>query len=243
VTRVSFGEYTNALAAGRLLRVVNFHNTAAGAAPGLRRHLEQIRADFVPIGFDELDELFRTGEWHADRPPVLAVFYEGYANHAAVAAPLLDELGLTGWFFIPTVFVDVPLAAQESFAHAHSIDLVEEEHGAARLALTWPEIAQLAQRHVIAAHTGTHERIDAITTEDDLEREIFGPYRRILQVTGRPPAATAFLGGSGVGHTPLVDAALRAAGYRYVFSNSRLQRLSAARIPACAGSRAGGQRG
>jgi peptidoglycan/xylan/chitin deacetylase (PgdA/CDA1 family) len=224
--QVDFDRYTSAVQAGRLLRVVNFHNTAAGAADGLRRHLAQLRRDFVIAGRAELDELFQTGEWHGDRPPVLAVFYEGYANHAAVAAPILAELDITAWFFIPTVFVDVPLADQEAFADAHSIDLVEEERGAKRLALTWDEVAELSQRHVIAAHTGTHEQITEITTDEDLEREIFGPFRRILAATGQPPAATAFLGGSGLGDTPFVDAAVREAGYPYVFSNSRLQRLT-----------------
>jgi peptidoglycan/xylan/chitin deacetylase (PgdA/CDA1 family) len=229
MTRVDFGQYIASVDAGRVLRVVNFHNTAAGAAGNLRSHLEHLRRDFVTIGRDELDELFQTGRWHGERPPVLPVFYEGYANHAAVAAPILDELDITAWFFIPTVFVDVPLAEQEAFADAHSIDLVEEERGATRLALTWDEIADLSKRHVIAAHTGTHERIDRIRTDEDLEREIFGPYRQILAVTGQAPIATAFLGGSGIGHTPRVDAAVREAGYPYVFSNSRLQRLASAR--------------
>lgn len=225
MTTVRLEEFTARLAAGRLLRVVNFHNTPLGAAASLRAHLEELARDFLLIDFEQFDELFATGVWRAERPPLVAVFYEGYANNATVAAPILDELGLTAWFFIPTVFPDVPLAEQRAFAEAHSIDLVEEELGAERLAITWDEVAAVSERHVVAAHSGTHERIENIRTEEELEREIFRPYQQILSVTGRPPAATAFLGGSSMGNTPVVDDALRAAGYRYVFSNAKVQRL------------------
>ena len=226
MTAASFAFHAGALRAGQLIRVVNFHNTAAGAADALHQHLARLGRDYACIGLGELDQIFATGQWQEDRPPLLPVFYEGYANHAAVAVPILDELGMTGWFFVPTVFVDCPPADQRAFADAHSIELVEEEASAERLAMTWDEIAGLAERHVIAAHSGTHEQASRITSRDDLEREIFGPWRAITEVTGRPPAATAFLGGSALGASPIVDQAVRAAGYRYVFSNTKIQRLT-----------------
>ena len=225
-TALSFAPYSAALRAGRLLRVVNFHNTAASAVGALWAELERLSAECTAIDNTQLAELCAGTPWRREKPPVVLAFYEGYANHYAVAAPVLAELSLTAWFFVPTVFVDVPLVDQEKFANAHSIDLVEDEIGAERLAFTWDEVAELSERHVIAAHTGTHEQVDLITTEEDLEREVYGPYRRILEVTGRPPAATAFLFGASLGGWPLVEAAIARAGYEFVFSNTKLQRMT-----------------
>jgi hypothetical protein len=225
VNASGFGFYADHLRRGRLVRVVNFHNTAAGAATALRTHLERLNAEFSCISLSEFDGIFATGEWHGDRPPLLPVFYEGYANHASVAAPILDELGMTGWFFIPTMFIDTPVAQQREFAQSHSIGLVEEEAGAKRLAMTWDEIADLSRRHVVTPHTGTHEEIGRIISDEDLDREVFGPFRSMRQATGHPPPATAFLSGQPLGEHPPVDHAIRKTGYRYVFSNTRVQRL------------------
>jgi peptidoglycan/xylan/chitin deacetylase (PgdA/CDA1 family) len=219
-------QYRAEIADGRLLRVVNFHNTPVSLAGNLRDHLRALARDFETIGYDQFEALVHTGTWHGPKPPVVLVFYEGYANHASVAAPLLDELGLTGWFFIPTAFPAVPPEEQMAFAEAHNLGIVAEERNAARLALTWEEVAELACRHVIAAHTASHEELDAIVSTDDIEREIVEPYRTILRVTGRPPAATAFLYGAPVDHHPAVEAALKETGYRFVFSNTKLQRLA-----------------
>lgn len=222
-----FDDVLRRLASGRLLRVVNFHNTPASGRDSLRRQLTRLATECVSIGLEELDDLFQTGVWRRSRPPALPVFYEGYANHASVAAPLLDELEMTGWFFVPTAFVDQPPDQQEAFASRHWIAVVEEEVGAPRLAMSRDEIAALSRRHVVAAHTATHAEISEVATPGDLEREVFAPYRFMLDVTGKPPAATAFLGGASLDGQVALESALRQAGYRYVFSNTKLQRLRA----------------
>ncbi len=222
------------LPCGPLLRVVNFHNTAKSSERTLKAQLTHLGEHFETIGPNELHDLFSGQPWPGTRPPLALVFYEGYANNATVAAPLMDELGLTGWFFLPTAFMDVPPSRQEAFAEEHHIGLVEEEIGADRIAMTWQEVADLARRHAIAAHTATHEQIARLRTEEDLQREIVQPYEKILEATGHPPAATAFLFGSPVDDYPEVENALKETGYSFVFSNTKLQRLAAG--PARTGS-------
>jgi peptidoglycan/xylan/chitin deacetylase (PgdA/CDA1 family) len=217
--------------AGPLLRVINFHNTARGAETTLRQQLTDLAGRYETIGLQGLHDLFDGKRWTGSRPPLALVFYEGYANNATVAAPILDELELTGWFFLPTAFLDVPPAEQETFALAHDIGLVEEEMGAERLAMTWDEVAALSRRHVIAAHTANHEQIDRIGTQEDIHREIVRPYEQILATTGRPPAATAFLYGAPVDGYPEIERLLVDIGYAFVFSNLKLQRLAAPSTP------------
>lgn len=216
-----------ALRAGRFVRVVNYHNTPAGAREALRAELAAYAARFDCVTLADLDEFFATGRWRTTRPGFLPVFYEGYRNSSEVAGPVCDELGITGWFPICTGFVDCPAAEQEFYARSHFIDLVPEELDppGRRLAMTWDEIADLAQRHVVTPHTASHAGIADVATDDDLEREVFEPKRRLDAVTGQSSAAFAWLWGSRWGMSERHDRALQAAGYRYLLSNTMIHRI------------------
>lgn len=213
-------------AAGRYIRVLNYHSTPAGGGPGLERELEHLAERFDPVALEDLDRLFDTGRWGKSRPGVLPVFYEGYRNNAEVAAPILDRVGLTGWFMVVTGFVDCPVEHQEAFARSHWIGLVDEDLRGERLAMTWDDVADLSRRHVVTPHTASHEGLDTLTTPADLWREVAEPKARMDAVTGRSAPAFTWLHGSSYGRSPTHDAAVRAAGYRYLFSNTMIQRIA-----------------
>ena len=214
-----------ALAAGRFIRVVNFHNTPVARADVYERQLAGYAARFAPVTLADLDALFETGRWHHDRPGLIPVFYEGYRDHVEVALPLLERVGLVGWFFVPTAFVATPPAEQVAFAEAHHLGIVEGEYADGRHAMSWDEVAAVGERHVVAAHTATHASAASVRSDDDVRREVLEPREALERVLGRPPAAFAWLFGQASGTNPVADEALRAAGYRYLFSNARLQRL------------------
>ncbi len=218
-------DYAGALTQGRYVRVLNFHNTPADSRHLLRLELSRLTRRFAVVGPDELDAFYATGQWADDRPAFLPVFYEGYRNNYEVAAPVCDELGIRAWFFICTGFVDCPPAEQEQFARSHSIDLLAVEHGQDRLAMTWDEVVDLSRRHVVTPHTASHEGVAEIITDADLEREILEPKRRMDAITGQDAPAMAYLWGSPYGGSEQHDAAIRAAGYRYFFSNTMVQRI------------------
>ncbi|MGC5395222.1 polysaccharide deacetylase family protein [Streptomyces sp. DT20] len=221
----SFSGQEEALRAGRYIRVVNYHNTPHADTEKIRGELGALAESFSAVTLEDLDRFRSTGRWHKDRPGVIPVFYEGYRNNAEVAAPLAEEAGLTAWFFICTAFLDVPVEEQFDYANAHNIDLVQENCRGERLAMTWEDVAALSRRHVVTPHTANHAEAAALRTEADLEREIFGPKRRMDAVTGQDAACTAFLWGTPYGANPDVDAALRQAGYRYQFGNTMIQYL------------------
>jgi Polysaccharide deacetylase len=221
-----FAEHESALRAGRFLRVVNFHATPTSRAEGYERQLARYADRYTSVTVADLDRLFETGRWEHDRPGLVPVFYEGWRNHYEVAAPLLDELGLVGWFFVPTALVELPPAEQKAFAAAHHLRYTDEGAEDGRVAMTWDELASVAERHVVAAHTASHAPISEVRTEEDVEREILEPRRAIERATGRAPEIFAWLYGQHWGANAFADEALRSAGYRYLVSNTKIQRLA-----------------
>ena len=226
MTALSWPAHRELFAAGRYIRVVNYHNTPASGRLALGRQLAAYRKAFVPVDLAELDRFFETGSWSADEPGFLPVFYEGYRNSFDVAAPLCDDLGITGWFAVCTAFVDCPVGEQELFARSHWIGLVDEEQTGERIAMSWAEIAELSARHVLYPHTASHQGITDVITDEDFRRQVVEPKQRMDAVTGQSAAAFAWLHGSPWGASRRHDDALRAAGYRYLFSNSMIHRIA-----------------
>ena len=221
----AFDAHAAALAGGNHLRVVNHHATPAASAPALRRELAGFAERYDAVGVADLDAFYATGRWPLRRPGLLPVFYEGYREGVEVVAPLLEEVGLTGWFFVCTGWVDTPPADQEAYSYAHHLGATPADAGRDRLAMTWDEIAALAQRHVVTPHTASHAPALAVRSPADVEREVAGPKRRMDEVTGQSAPAFAWLHGTPTGYAPVADAALVDAGYRYLFSNTMVQRL------------------
>ncbi len=223
---LGFTRHTDAIEAGHFVRLVNYHNTPASQGPALRAELAALSKRFDTVTLGDLDTFFATGHWQTTRRVFIPVFYEGYRNSAEVAAPICDELGITGWFPICTGFVDCPATEQEYFARAHYIGLVPEELSHHRLAMTWDDVAALSERHVVTPHTSSHVGINDTSTRADLEREVYQPKRRMDSATGQSAAAFAWLHGSAWGLSERHDAAVHDAGYRYLISNTMLHRIS-----------------
>jgi hypothetical protein len=225
--QLTFSAHRGSIAKGRFIRVVNYHNTPHARRAALRDELALYARRFISIGVDELDHFFATGEWSDDRPAFLPVFYEGYRNGAEVAGPVCDELGLTAWFMVCTGFVDCPIEEQEIYARSHFIGLVDEDlaRPGERLAMTWQDVADLAQRHTVSPHTASHAGIADVRSPAEFEREIVEPKRKMDEVTGQSAAAFAWLHGTQFGMSIDHDRALQEAGYRYLISNTMIHRI------------------
>lgn len=227
--RLGWQRHREAMAAGRVLRVVNYHNTPEHGRDRLRAELARCARHAVAVGWEDLLAFFADGAWPDERPRFAPVFYEGYANSAQVAAPVCEELGLTGWFPVCTGFVDCPPAQQEVFARSHFIAVDPSERDGRRLAMTREQVAELAQRHVVLPHTSSHDGIGETSLtagQDDDEREVSAPLRLLQEWTGgRAAPATAWMGGTPWGLHPGHDDAVTAAGHQLVISNTAVQRV------------------
>lgn len=228
MSALTLSAHRDTIAAGRFVRVVNYHATPRSGRDALRDELACYAKRFVNVTFAELDAFFETGRWSSGQPGFIPVFYEGYRTCIDVAASACDELGLSALFPVCTGFVDCPPAEQELYARSHHIGLVPEDlaQPGERLALSWDEIAELSQRHTVTPHTASHAGIADVATDADFEREVFEPKRTMDAVTGQSAPAFAWLHGTQWGMSDRHDGALRDAGYRYLISNTMIHRIA-----------------
>ncbi|OLV15383.1 polysaccharide deacetylase family protein [Deinococcus marmoris] len=217
------------LQAGRTIRAVNFHNTPQSLEDNYRRQFEWYAQRYVSIGEDELTQWFETGGWTDERPGLILSFYNGYRNNFEVARPLLEEYGLRGWFFVPSGFVSVPVGEQADFAAAHHLSIVPEERArpGERLAMSWDEVRELRDRHVVASHTRTHAYLDSGANLASLHTEIVGSQRDFEAHLGHPVRSFAWLFGRAYEPGDTAAALLREAGYSFLFANTGIHRLPA----------------
>ena len=215
-----------AFAAGKVLRLVNWHNTPQSQRAVLKAELSWYLDHYHPLLPEDLDRFIETGQWQLDKPGFIPVFYDSYLNNATVAAPVCDELGLTAWFFPITGILDVAPEDQAAYAEEHHFTILPEERQQDRVAMNWDDLAVIGRRHVIAAHTAHHASAADIVTAEDVEREITTPIRQIEELTGVKPPAFAFLYGTPPDADTAAGAAVMGSGVRYATTNTSYLRIA-----------------
>lgn len=223
-----------ALAGGRYVRAVNFHATPERLSEQLEGQISRLAAAFAPVSYGDLARFVETGEWCHDRPGVILNFFDGFRDNFEVVAPILDRLGMIGWFFVISGWVTTPPEDQNAFALRHLIDLPYREEDLptdGRLALSPDELRSLAGRgHVVASHTRTHVSASPGPAPSlppaALEREAVASKRDLEQIVGLPVGALAWLEGAALGANAGADEALARAGYGLLFANHAVQRVS-----------------
>lgn len=215
-----------ALRTGPLLRVVNYHNTPRVQAALMERDLQRYSQNFTSVNEAELRSYIQTGRWSKPKPGMIPVIYEGYRNGYDVIAPLLERYGFVGWFFIITGFVQADRRDQVTYAKGHHIGMQTREYPQGRYALTWAEIRELSRKHVIGSHARNHADL-SLLNEAERRSEILGSQQDFRKYFGRPVLAFSSLRGPAQNDHPEVDTAqlVRDAGYEFVFSSYRIQRV------------------
>jgi peptidoglycan/xylan/chitin deacetylase (PgdA/CDA1 family) len=226
------GELFRAFADGRYVRAVNFHATPRRVAGRLEAQLSRLAEWFAPVSFEDLRGLVR-GEWPHDRPGVIVSFFDGSRDNFEVAAPILERVGLIGWFFVVSGWVATPPEDQHSFAVRHSIQLPRDGRNwpaDGRLALSPGEVGALAEQgHVVASHTRHHATASPEFAPDlspePLEREVAGSRRELERMAGREVRALAWREGTSLGTNARADQALSNADYEFLFTNHAVQQV------------------
>ena len=142
-----------AFRAGKVLRLVNWHNTPQSQRGVLKAELAWYLQRYHPLLPEDLDRFTETGRWHLDKPGFIPVFYDSYLNNATVAAPVCEELGLTAWFFPITSILDVAPEDQSEYAEAHHFTILPEEREQTGVAMSWDDLAVIGEE---ARHRRTH---------------------------------------------------------------------------------------
>jgi peptidoglycan/xylan/chitin deacetylase (PgdA/CDA1 family) len=175
--------------------VAGVHETPAAMAGQFRKQLEWAAKRFSIVDLDGFAKLWEAPEASRNgKPPLLFTFDDGRESNYLLAAPLLEEFGARGLFFIVPEFVDVP---QERALEYYRSRVNPNSKAGDEVWEDWKpmnarQIAELAARgHAIGNHTLSHARLPGLT-EQELEREIGDSARKISHWTGKAVDAFAW---------------------------------------------------
>jgi hypothetical protein len=130
-------------------------------------------------------------------------------------------------------FVEEAPADQLDCAIEHGIGIESCEYDDGRYAMNWSELRELDRAHVIASHALSHESI-APVNEAQRIAEVFGSQQTFADRLGHPVRTFVSRCAPAYGDQASTDRLIDAAGYQFVFSNFRIQRLranSAKKVP------------
>ncbi len=212
--------------ANPLIRAVNFHSTSRAQAGHYDRQLEEYSRSFSSVNENDLRQYLTTGAWHKSKPGLIVSVFEGYRNSYEVLTPLIEKHGFVGWYWIITGFINSAIPDQLTYAEHHDIDMLTHEYSDGRYALTWDELRRLGKRHVIACHTRSHTLLSGLDGATRRE-EVIGSQEEFKKQLGHPVRSFVSLTGPAYGEDATTDRLVEAAGFEFVFSNFRIQRIRA----------------
>lgn len=204
------------------VRVVNSHSVPQASVDNYRWQLEYFSQRFSNVSHQDLVELLQSGKWTKPKPGLVLSFDDGLRTQAEVAAPLLEEFGFTGWFFLPYLFLDTPEELQRQYAEQHQIHLGEDLPGP-RIAMTWEQARRLQEKHVVGCHTATHRRLRSSLTPEERQVEIADAKECLADRLGNDVDTFAWVGGEEWSYSRSAAKKIAEAGFRYSFmTNCRM---------------------
>jgi peptidoglycan/xylan/chitin deacetylase (PgdA/CDA1 family) len=208
------------------LRVINYHNTDPVNQERFDAEIKYFSEHFVSVSVADLDTFFETKKWPYEKPGLIPAIFEGYRCHYDVMLPILNKYQFRGWFYLPSFFMDVPVAEQIDFCRSHELDLKDEGlYPDGRFALTWDEVREIAKNHEICCHTGNHFEITTETSDEDMHREIVTAKATLEKQIGREVQVFCWLYGEEYFYNERAHKHLKEAGYQYVLSNLKLEKI------------------
>lgn len=207
--------YYTALKHGWYQRTLHYHNTPERFRELYLRQLHYIREHFRTITPKAAaDRLLQKGG-SAEKDWVIGAF-DGYRNHYEVLYPILEELGLHGWFLLVTDFLDVPVKEQEKSLTTYRMQYLLHEYPDGRYAMNWEEAKEIGENHTIVNHSCTHFSLAEDTDEKILHEEIRRSHGRILEKTKIRPQVFSYLGGADMGLNPKAADLLKEMDYHFL---------------------------
>ncbi len=207
---------------------INFHNTPRHRVQEYDAQLRLVAEHFSPAREDDLVAYLSTGHWPNSKPGIIIALYNGYRNNYDVFLPLLEKYGLVGWFLAVSGYASCPPEQQAEFASQRNLRTIPNEYASGRYALSWDELREIDRGHVVGSHTQNHTRV-SLDDNAGLRSEIVGSQDDFERELGHKVRAFAWLFGGAYGDNPAADQFVDEAGYEFLLSNFKVQRLPAAR--------------
>ncbi|MEZ5776911.1 MAG: polysaccharide deacetylase family protein [Paracoccaceae bacterium] len=216
-------ELASGFRSGRAIHLINYHATPSIHASGYRAQIGACAGKFSSLAEGGVGGLFGV---RAGKPVLAPILFEGFRDNYDVLLPILEEFGFVGWFFIPSHFLNVPPRRQRIFAARHELHYGPDAYPGERIALSWAELRDAhARGHMVACHSRNHTALHPDTPDAVLYDEIVLAKRELEEGLGAEVDTFCYLYGAEYGLNPRADKLLVEAGFRYLFSNFRLQRL------------------
>ncbi len=208
------------------LRVVNYHNTNIKDIKRFEMEIKYFSEHFVPVSMNDLDEYFETKIWKYEKPGIILGIFEGFRNHYDILLPILNKYEMRSWFYIPSFFLDIPIAQQLDFTQTHELTITDPDmYKDGRYALTWDELREIAKNHEICCHTGTHYQITKETPDDLMAYEIVSAKKRLEDEIKREVKVFCWLYAEEYNFNKKAHKHLEKAGFTYVMSNLKLEKI------------------
>ena len=195
----------------QFIRALNYHDIPQEHVKNFEKHLQYFSKHFVNVDLDTLKD-FGSGKWPHDKPGLIISFDDGLKSHYDFAKPLLEKYNFTGWFMLPYNFLDTPDHEQTTFARKNSIQYSDIPAGK-RCAMSWEEVGQLKDKHIVGSHTMNHCRLGDQTKTTDFEYEIIFSKKALSKKLGQEVDVFCWVGGEEWSYSSHAAAAIRKAKY------------------------------
>ncbi|MDZ7671578.1 MAG: polysaccharide deacetylase family protein [Halanaerobiales bacterium] len=219
-------KFLNKLEHGSYIRTINYHNTPYFNRDEFEKQLKYFNKYFSSVNENDLAKFFRKKKWHKEKPGLIIAMYNGYRNNYDIMYPLLEKYGFTGWFFVPSAFINKTVNQQKQFADQHTLKLIKDEYQDGRYAINWRELREIANNHVVGSHTKTHEEIIKTSTKEEMKREIIISKKEIEKEIKQKVNSFCWLGGYRFNYNPKATHFIKKAGYKYMFGNGIIEKIS-----------------
>lgn len=211
---------------GSYIRVINYHNTNPQDIDRFEAEIKYYSEHFVSVTLKDIETFFETRKWPYEKPGLIPAIFEGFRNHYDIILPILEKYNFRGWFYLPGYFMDVPVEEQIPFSDAHDLTVTNQAmYPDKRVALNWDEVKEIAAHHEICCHTGSHFQIGKETSDEDMHREIVESKRHLEEKIGREVEVFCWLYGEEYNYNIRAHKHLKEAGYKYVVSNLKLEKI------------------
>lgn len=197
-------------------RIVLYHEVPAATVRRFRRHLAYFSQTYEVVSLDRLARALHQG--HPTDGWLVITFDDGFKDNAEIAAPLLQEFGLTACFFATTRFVSLDPRDQDGYGRFAREGLRRSD---SLPAMNWDDLRfLLRQGFLVGSHTRTHPDLATLPLERAVE-EIIGSRVDIEEHLGVAPAHFAWPFGRGPHFNEHLRQVVRDAGYTTCCSGER----------------------
>ena len=200
------------------IRIINYHDTPEIFKNNFEKQLVFLKDNYSDVTFSDFGDFIKTKNWKKSKPGIILSFDDGLRSNYDTALPLLEKYGFTGWFLIPTDFVETDVKNQKKFADDHQIvysNLKED-----RIALSWNEVKKLDKKHVIACHTASHYRFSNKISEKILQDEISAPKKLLEKKLKHDITIFCWVGGELNSYNRKAAEFIKKSGFKYAFQTN-----------------------